>query len=192
MFAPDVLGQTGSIIEQISSLKISNIPIGKQFVGLLNSGKDKSSIDAADRSIDIPYVSKLSYSEKFSITTVVFSKSVQFWKFVQPNFSSPSMIYEHKLGGNTSVQDIIVISVDPFLQFVTATKSEGEEYTLSLTSVGSVADDIIKAYDGVCSRMVCNKNIIVVAQTSGTIRIHSSTTLQVLSEVQSLEGAIQT
>jgi len=189
MLAEDVLGQKGSIIEQISTLKISNIPIGKQFVGLLNSA-DKQS-NTSDNKPKVIKIKRVRYCEKFSIIMLVMPLSLQFWRFYDgSSYMTPVLVHEQQFQqeSDNDILDITIIGSEPSICYVVLHKRKDGAYKLSRTCVDGSSPVVERESQGSPTHFCHNDDHLLVGHVNGMIRVFSMGSLAVVAEVQGLVG----
>lgn len=198
MYAEDVLGQKVSLLEQISTIKISNIPIGKQVVGLLNANDKSVEQEASD---PLEKAVLVRFCDSHDAIVVVLSGCIQVWRFAKiHDWTDPMLIHSHALEPTDSVVDVSILSIasNSDIRYATAIKSQGnqrapsESYQLSLHQVDSLAlsgtPAPVKSIScaGKCQSILCNRYAVVVAHLDGTVRVFSVDKLMLLAEFCSL------
>ena len=121
MLAHDVSGQSGSIIEQIAALKISNIAVGKQIADLLGGSSVPHGTSAPENVEFESNVKLIQYCSMHSMIVVTTPSAIQFWS-LNDGFSntSTSISYftQYKLEPSTHVRHVALIQKKPLLNIL--------------------------------------------------------------------------
>ena len=178
-------------------MKISNIPVGKQIVGLLNHKENQTVADETD----ICNCNKANYIKlhsNFGIISQVVKQVLQFWKFDDCNkFIDPELMLTIDLV-NVSICDLVIVSVYPSVTYVILVKISDKEYKLQWFEAqynsgtngvqASPTAELLLAGNGFEMRL--NQSYLIVSEESGLVRILSLADRTIVSELQGTAPAL--